>query len=291
MVIQYTMMEKYTINFPDGLKESFKRAEKSIGLYNFSFISDLAYKVGLSTSQLSEINRSFENLTMQGMSNSVTYADMQDVSKRVSEAVAAISYMKSEEIQQLRKFDFSSILVNHFVNSDFLKESIDTAYEIAQDKFSEAEMEDNPLESCFSSAEELEEAVNKHINDQEGFQETFANWSEKKKRQYYIIYIIIYLLWTNFCQPYFQNNIGMPVTSYIVSNVKELPEKGAKVICQLKQNIEAIILENTSYYYKVSFIDEDGNTKEGYVAKKNLKILDEEEDVEKKNEDEANEQE
>lgn len=279
------------MDFPDGLKESFKRIQKSIGSYNSSSFRELAYMAGLLPSQLSEINKTLENTVMQGMSNSVTYADIQDVSKRVSEAVVAIGYMKSEEIQQLRKFDFRSVLVNHFVNSDFLKESIDTAYEIAQDKFSKAEMEDNPLESDFSSVEELEEAVNKHINDQEGFQETFANWSEKKKRQYYIIYIIIYLLWTNFCQPYFQNNIGMPVTSYIVSNVKELPEKGAKVVCQLKQNIEAIILENTSYYYKVSFIDEDGNTKEGYVAKKNLKILVEEEDGEKKNEDEANEQE
>ena len=62
----------------------------------------------------------------------------------------------------------------------------------------------------------------------------------------------------------------------IVSNVKELPEKGAAIVCQLKENIEAYITENTNYYYKVSFIDENGVEREGYVAKRNLKIIQEE---------------
>lgn len=61
---------------------------------------------------------------------------------------------------------------------------------------------------------------------------------------------------------------------YIVSNVKELPEKGAKVICQLKQNVEAIILEIP--FIITSLPDEDGNVREGYIANKNMKLLDEE---------------
>ena len=67
----------------------------------------------------------------------------------------------------------------------------------------------------------------------------------------------------------------MPVTAYVVSNVKELPEKGAKIIGQIHENIEAIIIENTNYYYKVTFTNENGETKEGYVAKRNLKIVEE----------------
>ena len=63
--------------------------------------------------------------------------------------------------------------------------------------------------------------------------------------------------------------------SYVVSNVKELPQKGAEVICQLKEDIEAVIIENTNYYYKVSFIDENGVQREGYVAKRNLKLIEE----------------
>lgn len=65
----------------------------------------------------------------------------------------------------------------------------------------------------------------------------------------------------------------MPVTTYVVSNVKELPEKGAKIIGQIHENAEAIIVGNTNYYYKVTFINENGETKEGYVAKRNLKIV------------------
>lgn len=42
---------------------------------------------------------------------------------------------------------------------------------------------------------------------------------------------------------------------------------------QLKENIEATIIENTNYYYKVTFTDEDGVQREGYVAKRNLKII------------------
>ena len=67
----------------------------------------------------------------------------------------------------------------------------------------------------------------------------------------------------------------MPVTAYVVSNVKELPEKGAKIIGQIHENIEAIIIENTNYYYKVTYTNEKGETKEGYVAKRNLKIVEE----------------
>jgi hypothetical protein len=61
--------------------------------------------------------------------------------------------------------------------------------------------------------------------------------------------------------------------TYVESNVKELPEKGAKIVAQLKENIEATIIENTNYYYKVTFTDEDGVQREGYVAKRNLKII------------------
>ena len=76
----------------------------------------------------------------------------------------------------------------------------------------------------------------------------------------------------------------MPVTAYVVSNVKEFPEKGAKIVGQIHENIEATIIGNTNYYYKVTFINEDGEIKEGYVAKRNLKI------IEKKAEEDATEE-
>lgn len=226
---------------------------------------------------LQEVNEALQNIAVHGIDNKMSIDDIQGVGKKISEAVSAIAEAHSEEIQQLGSFDFRSVFIDKFINSGSLKESIDTAYKITQDKFGGTEVD--ALESDFSSVEELEEAVNEHISNPKGFQERIANWSQKKKIQYFIIWQIICFLWVNFCQPYFQDNIGKPVTSYIISNVKELPEKGAKVVCQLKQNIEAIILENTIYYYKVSFIDEDGKVREGYVAKKNLKVLDEEENI------------
>ena len=79
-------------------------------------------------------------------------------------------------------------------------------------------------------------------------------------------------LW-KFLSAVFSGKSCIPVTAYVVSNVKELPEKGAKIIGQINENIEAIVIENTNYYYKVTFTDEHGETKEGYVAKRNLKLL------------------
>ena len=210
------------------------------------------------------------------------YDSIQSMSKDLSETVISA---RAKKPVSLSKIDFTPVFVNEFINSGSLKESIETAYEIAQEEINEKEVTENTLESDFSSIEELEEVVNEHISNPKGFQERIANWSQEKKIKYFIIWQLICFLWMNFCQPYFQANIGMPAMSYIVSNVKELPEKGAKVICQLKQNVEAIILENTSYYYKVSFIDEDGNVREGYVAKKNLKVLNEDENVEKEKEE------
>ena len=66
-----------------------------------------------------------------------------------------------------------------------------------------------------------------------------------------------------------------------------MPEKASKVICQLKEEVEAIIVENTDYYYKVKFVDEEGVEREGYVAKRNLKLL--EEDSEEETTDENTE--
>ena len=55
---------------------------------------------------------------------------------------------------------------------------------------------------------------------------------------------------------------------------KELKQaENAKIVGQIQENIEAIIVENTNYYYKITFTDENGETKEGYVAKRNLKIV------------------
>ena len=84
-----------------------------------------------------------------------------------------------------------------------------------------------------------------------------------------------------------RENVGKPVMTKVVSCVKQAPEKGAEIICRLKDGIQAIITENTNYYYKVKFTDENGVEREGYVAKKNLRVI-EEEEGETEQEDEKN---
>lgn len=107
----------------------------------------------------------------------------------------------------------------------------------------------------------------------------------RKTQEYFIVINFWLLIWGIFIVPYLQENVGLPVMTYVVSNVKELPEKGAKIVAQLKKNIEATIIENTNYYYKVTFTDEDGVQREGYVAKRNLKIIEESETEEKDEEE------
>lgn len=132
----------------------------------------------------------------------------------------------------------------------------------------------------FENEFEIIEALQEQSDNPEGFQEKVANWSESKKKKYFIVVSIIVFIWTNFFAPYFQDTIGKPVAAYTVSKVREFPETASKIVGELKEKFEAIITEDVPYYYKVTFTDEDGNTKEGYVAKKNLQIIDDSEDEE-----------
>lgn len=139
--------------------------------------------------------------------------------------------------------------------------------------FEDEEIEDFDSEEGFTSNAEIHEALETQVNDPVGFQEKAADWTEKKKRQFFIVVMILHFFWSNFIQPYFQEYIGVPVTAWTVAHVKEIPEKTGKLIADLKEDIEAIIIENVPYYYKVSFIDEHGEVREGYVSKRSVKLI------------------
>lgn len=189
------------------------------------------------------------------------------------------------QIDKLLTPDYTNVVKNLGRALGKMSSIISEAYEMAQNyAFDE---EESDLETEFISQQEFEEAFTEQVENPLGFQERIANWAEAKKKKYYVIVLMVLFIWTNFVQPYFQDKIGVPVTAYVVSNVKELPEKANKVICQLKEEVEAIIVENTDYYYKVKFVDEDGVEREGYVAKRNLKLL--EEDSEEETTDENTE--
>ena len=137
----------------------------------------------------------------------------------------------------------------------------------------ECECNELETEEGFSCNEEIYEALEEQVNNPIGFQERFANWTEKKIKQFFLVWMILSFVWENFMQPYFQENIGKPVMARTVAHIKEIPEVAGNFIADLKENIEAIITENCPYYYKVVFVDENGETKEGYVSKRSVRVI------------------
>lgn len=142
---------------------------------------------------------------------------------------------------------------------------IDLGYEttVAETKVSPLNKKD--LRAAHNTAKENRSRW-KDINIQ------LCNHIDNFKKESYIFYIIITIFIQCFFAPWFANEVGIPIMSKIASSIKEFPEKGAEIICHLEQNIKSIITENQNYY-KVSFIDENGIEHEGYVAKRNLKLI------------------
>lgn len=190
--------------------------------------------------------------------------------------IELINDTQKEQIQRLKEIDFSSVFLSMYesigcLSLEGLRDIVDNVYRTVQ-----KETEDVPEnDTDFLNEEEFKDAIEEQVSNPQRFQQRVKEWTDKKIVRYYIIWKLICFLYSNFFQPYFQQNVGMPVMAWTVSNVRELPQKGASVICQLKADIEALIIENVNYYYKVSFIDENGVKREGYVAKRNLKLIQE----------------
>lgn len=220
-----------------------------------------------------EYSRSFGNL--QNIVKSLMSTSVIDTTRsiqNIQETMKAFTDSAiSEQMSQLRDIDYGKIFSETLEANGTFKDAVDAAYESLQE---ENKPETTELETDFVSEQELQDAINDHINNPIGFQERVANWAAEKCKKYFIAFQLWLVVWGIFVQPYLQENVGLPATTYITSNVKELPQKGAKIVAELKENIEATIIENTNYYYKVTFIDENGVQREGYVAKRNLKIID-----------------
>ena len=245
----------------NGIAESFRTTMESYTKLNLSYLSSgmLADSIHNSFQELSKSFRIFQQL------------DVSESVKAIEESMNVLSKsLAIEQINQLQQIDFSSIFADIIPRVSSLSDIVDTAYTRVQEEVEECDVND------IFTEEEIQEALQEHVENPIKFQERVANWTEKKIKQFFIVYMLLNFLYSNFVQPYFHDNIGKPVMSCVISNVKELPQKGAEVIGQIQENIEAIITENTSYYYKVIFIDENGETKEGYVAKRNLKLIDDE---------------
>lgn len=228
-------------------------------------------KINMAYLTNSTFSNSMKN-TMESLVESFKVYEKIDISKSarvMAESMNEISKsIATEQLRQLQQIDFSTMFADIISESTSFSEILGDAYDVVRD-----EDEENIGKSELFTEEEIREALSEQMTNPKGFQARVSEWTEKKKVQFFIAWQLIYFVYANFFQPYFVEKIGMPVTTYVVSNVKELPEKGAKIVGQIQENIEAIIVENTNYYYKITFTDENGETKEGYVAKRNLKIV------------------
>ena len=260
---------------PFEVSESYKQSMESFKEIGRQFSAiNMAEEYRRSLDSIQNIAKSLMSVSTIDTTRSIQ--NLQESMKIFTDSVIA------EQISQLESIDYGKIFSQTLQKNGTLKDAVDAAYESLQEENIQENVE---LETDFASEQEIQDTINDQMNNPVGFQERVANWAEEKYKKYFIVINFWLLIWGIFIQPYLQENVGLPVMTYVVSNVKELPEKGAKIVAQLKENIEATIIENTNYYYKVTFTDENGIQREGYVAKRNLKII-EELGIEEKDEDE-----
>lgn len=251
----------------ETMKESFNKWGSIYAKYDYS----AAFKnMAAELSQLSKISLGYNTETIRNS---------------IGNMVESLSVLQTEQLKQIANIDYSKAFSSAYASVDSLREIINMAYTASQE-YEENGADEQKPEDDLLTAEETIETICEHIDNPVGFIERISAWSQEKIKKYWVVVALFTMLWNIFVLPYLQENIGKPAMAAFTSNVKELPEKGAAIICQLKENIEVYITENTNYYYKVSFTDENGIEREGYVAKRNLKIIQEEQEKIEENEDE-----
>ena len=131
---------------------------------------------------------------------------------------------------------------------------------------------DLQAEDGFTNDTEIRTALIEQANNPEGFQERFADWSEKKKKQFYILFLIWSFIWSNFLQDDFKQYVCQPIKEYVVAKIREFPNKNAGIVGELKDE-QAIVTGDEPYYYKIMFIGEDGKEHEGFVSKRSVILI------------------
>lgn len=121
--------------------------------------------------------------------------------------------------------------------------------------------------------EEIIKELEVSLKKSSGIQESIYNFFEKFKKENYIFYLAFMFFISIFCVPYLQEEIGKPIVSKVVSTVKDAIGGNGDKVGELKENQNAFIIGNENYYYKIVYIDENGEFKEGYVAKRNIELI------------------
>lgn len=246
-----------------GMETLLSQADKMMGFYNSDIAEGMKSAMSGYAGMAEQLNYNSVYQNIAGLLDS--YGSIKDVVDSIYSSLPLEDYGDENEEYVTYEYDNEENIVR----------------ESAENKGSE-------LETDFADEQELQEALEEENTDQDKFFQRIKNWAEEKKMKYNIYKFMMLFVVNVFLLPYLQENVGKPVMTKVVSCVKQAPEKGAEIIYRLKDGIQAIITENTNYYYKVKFTDENGVEREEYVAKKNLRVIEEEEgETERKNEDGA----
>lgn len=188
-----------------------------------------------------------------------------------AEAIKSAMSGYSGIAEQINQFNGYKNIAEALNSYSSVKDVIDSVYSSLD--FDDEEENIEELETDFADEQELQDALEEEFTDENKFAKRIKSWAKEKLKKYNIYKFIGLFIINVFILPYLEENVGKPVMTKVVSIVKEAPEKGAEIIYRLKDGVQAIIMENTNYYYKVKFTDENGVEREGYVAKKNLKVI------------------
>lgn len=270
-----------SVNSPDLIKSAFEsvahlsggvEVDKSSFFHSAASVSNalqsgLTEKASKNVSGVSGILKGMNtaSLGVSGSSVSALAKSLGFQNLQSSMSVASISMDGIVSILKSLDMYQGSIADLCQVNVDEVQEDIEL-----MDSDVDEKQDSKSLTEPLFTYEEFNEALDESINNQESFQVRVANWTEKKKKQYFLIILLLKFFIDIFIMPFLQENVGLPVSTQVVSIVKELPQKASKIVDKLEKGVEAIITENTNYYYKITYVDENGETKQGYVAKRNL---------------------
>lgn len=278
-------MDTYKITISNETKETIKKMQNLSSAIDTSAYTESIIKIGNMLSNFTKamydtlpdmklmsetMQRSLNNIA-QVMSSYNYMHELESMTQMVKELSKNLSNMQTEQLKSLSQIDFRQLYSHMDYHNKSFDNLVDLAYEATVAEVGVSPIAKEELKETLNDTKENTEKtknIDTHIYDN----------VEKFKREHYRFYIIFSFFIVHIFLTWFDDTIGKHVIPKTVSIVKELPEKGSEIICHLEQNIEAIITENQNYYYKVSFIDENGIEREGYVAKRNLKIIDKEND-------------
>lgn len=260
-----------------GMETLLSQADRMMGFYNSDIAEGMKSVMSGYAGMAEQLNYNSVYQNIVGLLDS--YGSIKDVVDSIYSSLPPGNYGYEGEEYESEE----SVIEENAIEENVVRESAVRENAVRKNAVNKG----SELETDFADEQELQEALEEESADQDKFLKRIKNWAEEKKKKYNIYKCIMLFVVNVFLLPYLQENVGKPAMTKVVSCVKQAPEKGAEIICKLKDGIQAIITENTNYYYKVRFTDENGVEREGYVAKKNLRVIEEEERETEKKDDEG----